>query len=122
MMPPTIFVTHSMGIANEELADFLLHTKVDHLAGCPRVFHLHLGVTLPQLACGLNGSKKGMCHHLERLAVKGKLPLGGLLQLIAFRPLGLRQPCLFMDFTTQFPNLGCFHLCCLKVCKHFWSG
>ncbi len=83
--------------------------------GPPRVFHLHVRMGLAKFTGRNDIGKKGMNHHLHRLAMQGKLALGGLLQLIASRPLAMLLASLFMQLHTQVPHLCCFHLSGLDV-------
>lgn len=85
--------------------------------GAPGILHVHLGMGLTELTRGIDGGKKSTDHHLDRLAVQGKVSFGGLLQCIAFRPLGMRHPCLFMDLTTAVPHVGSFHLSRFQTSK-----
>jgi len=86
--------------------------------GTPRILHLHLGMGLTKFACGEDISKKRMDSHLHRLAMQGKSAFGGLLQLVASRPLGVRYACLFMQLHTPVPHLCCSHLSGLEALKH----
>ncbi len=83
----------------------------------PRILHLHLGMTLTELTCGVNGGKKSMDNHLHRLTMQGKLSLGCLLQFGASRPCAVRHPCLLMDLRAQVPNLSGFHLSGFQTSK-----
>jgi hypothetical protein len=51
-----------------------------------------------------------MHDHLNRLAMQGKLTLGGLLQLIASRPCAMSSTCSFVDPHAEVPHLRGFHL------------
>src|SRR6266699_384781 len=85
--------------------------------GTPGILHVHLGMALTQLTRDSDGGKKGMDHHLHRLAMQGKSSFGGLLQCIASRPSGMRRPCLFVDLTTEVPHAGGFHLSRFQASK-----
>jgi hypothetical protein len=88
----------------------------------PGVFHLHLRMSLTELACGIDVGKKSMDHHLHRLTLQRELPFGGFLQLVATRPLGMSHSCLFVDLTTEVPYFGRFHLSSFQTSKQLWSG
>jgi len=85
--------------------------------GTPGILHVHLGMGLTELTCGIDGGKKGMHNHLDRLAMQGKSSFGGLLQCIASWPFGVRRPCLFVDLTTVVPDVGGFHLSRFQTSK-----
>jgi hypothetical protein len=79
--------------------------------GSPGVFHPHLWMALTELARGLNIGKEGGNHHLNRLAVQGKLPpFGSFLQGITPRPCGMSKTCSFVRFHTHIPDPRCLHL------------
>jgi len=88
----------------------------------PGIFHLHLRMALAKLTCGVNIGKKGMYHHLHRLAVQCKLSFGCLLQFIATRPFGMTHSCLLVDLDTPVPDFCCFHLSSFQTSKQFWGG
>jgi hypothetical protein len=89
----------------------------------PWIFHLHLGMRLSKLACGLDVGKKGMDHHLYRLRVQCKLStFGGLLQLIAPRPFGVAHSGLLVDLDTEVPNFRRFHLSGFQASEQFYGG
>ena len=83
--------------------------------GPPGVLHLHLGMSLAELACGFDVSEEGGHDHLYRLAVQRETPFGSFLQGISTRPLRMVDPCCFVRFHTSVPHLRCFHLSSFAV-------
>jgi hypothetical protein len=81
------------------------------------IAHLHLGVSLPKLARGLDVGKKGMNDHLYRLAMQGELPLGGLLQFIASGPLGMGETRRLVGLHAAVPHVRGFHLSIAQAAK-----
>ncbi len=79
------------------------HRRIEPL-GFPGI--LHLGVGRLELSCGLHIGQESMDDQLHGLTMQGKLALGGLLQLMASRPFGMRLTCLFVGFHAQVPD-GC---------------
>jgi putative transposase len=78
--------------------------------GPPGVLHLHLGMSLAELACGFDVGEEGGHDHLYRLAMQRETPLGSFLQGISTRPLRMVDPCCFVRLHTSVPHLRCFHL------------
>ncbi|GHO66889.1 hypothetical protein KSC_057810 [Ktedonobacter sp. SOSP1-52] len=78
--------------------------------GSPGVLHLHLGMRLTELAGDINGGKEGGNDHLHRLALQGKTPFGGFLQLVSSWPGKMGETYSFMHLHTAIPYLCGFHL------------
>ncbi len=108
----SVFTTHSLSGPFDRIEPL----------GTPGVFHFHVRMSLTKLTCRLDVGKKGMHHHLDRLAMQGKLSFGGLLQFSAPRPLAVSHSGLFVDLTTQVPHLSGFHLSSFQVSKQLWGG
>ena len=51
-----------------------------------------------------------MADHLDRLAVQGKLPFGGLLEIVTIRPAGMGLAGSQMQITTHRPHARSFRL------------
>jgi hypothetical protein len=83
------------------------HDRIEPLR-FPRI--LYLGVGRLELPCRLDIGKESMHDHLNRLAVQGKFPLRGSLQLIATRPLRVFLTCCLVQFTAGIPDVGSFLL------------
>ncbi len=78
--------------------------------GPPGIFHMHLWMHMAKFSGRLDGGKKGMDDHLNRLTMQGKATFGGLLQVLASRPSRVVKTCLLVHFHTAIPDLGSFHL------------
>ena len=87
--------------------------------GAPGILHLHLGMGVTKLACGLDIGKEGGNHHLHRLAVQGKTPFGGFLQRVSSWPGQMGQTCSFMHLHTAIPYLCSFHLSSFEALELF---
>ncbi len=83
----------------------------------PGVLHVHLWVLFAQLAGRVDVGEEGTEDRLNRLAMQRKTALGGLMQLMATRPMGMGHPCLLVGFHAEVPDLGCFHLSRLQAAK-----
>ncbi len=108
----TILTAHSLSRPLDRIEAFF----------SPRIFHLHLGMSLTELARGIDIGKKGVYNHLHRLAMQSKLAFRCLLQLIAPRPFGVAHSGLLVDLYTEVPNLSCFHLSISQASKQFSGG
>jgi hypothetical protein len=83
----------------------------------PGVLHVHLWVLFAQLAGRVDVGEEGAEDRLNQLAMQRKTALGGLMQLLAQRPLGMGHPCLLVGFHAEVPDLGRFHLRRLKAAQ-----
>ncbi len=95
------------------------HDRIEPLR-FPRILDLWVGKL--ELPCRLNIGKESMHDHLNRLAVQGKFPLRGSLQLIATRPLRVFLACCLVQFTAGIPHVGCFLLCRFEALEERMGG
>lgn len=83
--------------------------------GLPGILHLHVGMTLTELACGCDGSKEGGHNHLDRLAMQRETSFGSFLQGISSRPVRMGETGRFVRLHTSVPYVRCFHLSSLAA-------
>ena len=77
----------------------------------PGIFHPQLGMSLTELARGIDVGKEGMDDHLHRLRVQCKWSaFGGLLQRTLSRPEQMFSASLFVRFDAKVPDFRSFHL------------
>jgi len=89
--------------------------------GTPGILHAHLWMRFAKFTSRGNGGEKSVNDHLHGLAMQSKVAFGGLLQLIAPRPLALQVAGRFVCFHANIPHLRGFHLCLFEVTEEPWS-
>ncbi len=87
----------------------------------PGILHAHLWKRFAKFTGRGNVGEKSVNDHLHGLAMQSKVAFGGLLQLIAPRPLSLHLAGRFVCFHANIPHLRCFHLCLFEVTEEHWS-
>ncbi len=76
----------------------------------PALHNAHLGMLPAQFAGRLNRTQEGAEDRLHRLAMQGKAPLRGLVQIILVRPGDMPHSGLLVDVHAYVPDLRGFHL------------
>ncbi len=83
----------------------------------PGILHAHLGMLPAQFAGRLNRAQEGAEDRLHRLAMQGKAPLRGLVQIILVRPRDMPHSGLLVDVHAYVPDLRGCHLRRLKAAQ-----